>query len=432
MTTFAPPAGPVTGALPLPVRRRPGFSLEGPFYTSAEIFAEDIDRVFSSQWIFAGTEAEIPRTGDYLTVTFGHQSVIVIRDGDDVRAMHNVCRHRGTRLLDETCGTVGNIVCGYHKWTYRTNGELMFAPAQPPNFDKTCFALRSVHVRSLDGLIFICLAADPPADIDTVAGLVSPYLAPHGLKNAKVAARSEIVEHGNWKLVMENNRECYHCDNHPELICTFFPTYGYEPDEIPPNLLPAYDRFLAAENDLHAKCDAAGLPYEAIEELDGRDVGFRIQRESLDGAGESFSADGSAVCRRSLGGFTDKRLGRLSMHVQPNFWSHVLSDHAVVFSVLPLTVSTTVVRTTWLVDAEAEEGIDYDLDELTTVWNHTNEQDGEIVARAQLGVSSPAYEPGPYAPSEYQVEKFCSWYIDAMNAGEPRPEPAGRSTGESG
>ena len=100
------------------------------------------------------------------------------------------------------------------------------------------------------------------------------------------------------------------------------------------------------------------------------------------------------------------------MHPQPNAWFHVLADHAVTFSVLPLSADRTLVRTTWLVHEDAEEGADYDLDTLTHVWRETNEQDSVFCARAQLGVSSPAYEPGPYAPSEYQVDAFSTWYVE--------------------
>ncbi len=395
--------------------RVPGRPLESPFYTSREVFDLDLSAVFGRSWIFAATEAEIPEPGDYVTVEVGTWSVIIVRDDDEqVRAWHNVCRHRGARILDEPAGSVGTIVCGYHKWTYGVDGALVHAGQQPPSFDRSCFGLKPVHVRSVAGLIHICLADEPPADFADVAARLEPYLLPHRLREAKVAARVDIVEQGNWKLVMENNRECYHCDGHPELSCSLFPTYGYDEADVPPLLRPAFDRYVRAEADLRRTCEQLGLPFARIEELDDRDSGFRIQREPLDGAGESFSADGRVVSRKVLGDLPSPRLGRLSMHHQPNAWIHVLSDHAVTFSVLPLAPDRTLVRTTWLVHPDAVEGEDYDLEALTNVWRRTNEQDGSFVARAQLGVSSPAYEPGPYTLSEYQVEAFCAWYVDRL------------------
>lgn len=396
--------------------RRPGYALEAPFYTDPEVFAADLDAVFARSWIFVAPAARIREPGDYLTLDLGPYSVIVLRDDDEqVRAFHNVCRHRGSRLLTEESGSVGNLVCGYHQWTYGTDGRLLFAGQQAPGFDKSCFGLRSVAVRMLGDLIHICLAPEPPADFEDVVTRVEPYLAPHRLERTKVAAQVDLVEHANWKLVMENNRECYHCEaGHPELTCTFFPTYGYAVDDIPARLLPAHARYLAAEAELEATCEALGAPYAAIEELSGRASGFRIQREALDGAGESYTRDGAAASRRLLGDLTTPRLGRLSLHHQPNSWFHFLADHAVTFAAIPLAVDRTLVRTTWLVHEDAVEGVDYDLDTLTEVWRATNEQDGVLVGRAQAGVSSPAYEPGPYAPSEYQVDALVTWYTERL------------------
>lgn len=391
--------------------RRAGYSLTAPFYLSQDIFDVDVTAVFAAQWIFAGTIAEIPEAGDFITVEIGPYSIIVVHDDDGVRAMHNVCRHRGARVLLESRGSVGNIVCGYHRWTYGTDGALLHAPDQPVGFDRTCFGLKSVHVRVVEGLILVCLADDPPADVDDVTHRIAPYFTAHQLDRMKVAAQDDVVEEGNWKLVMENNRECYHCEaNHPELTRTFFPTYGYAADAIPPRLSAAHERYLAAGIELEMACRQRGMPFAAIEELT-RPVGFWILREPLDGVGESYTRDGSAACRRLVGDLDTPRLGRLTLHLQPNAWMHFLADHAVTFSVLPVGPDRTLVRTTWLVHHDAVEGVDYDLETLTDVWRHTNDQDRALVNRAQRGIASPAYSPGPYAPNESYVDAFVTWYV---------------------
>lgn len=401
----------------LVARRLVGRSLEAPFYTSRDFFDLDVSAIFAKHWIFVANDAELPEPGDYVTIAVGSYSVIVVRDDDEnVRAFHNVCRHRGARILEETRGSVGNIVCGYHKWTYGVDGTLLHADSQARDFDPTCFGLKAVHVRCIASLIFICLAPEPPDDFADVAARIEPYVAPHRLGEAKVAAQIDLIEEGNWKLTMENNRECYHCDGHPELLCSLFPVYGYAEEDIPPRLRPAYERYQQADADMRRTYDELALPYKAIEELDTRTTGFRIQREPLDLAGESFTPDGKAACKRLLADFPTPRLGRLSLHMQPNAWFHFLGDHAVTFSVIPVAPDNTLLRTTWLVHRDAVEGVDYDLGTLTKVWQATNEQDGGFVARAQRGVSSPAYEPGPYAPSEYQVEAFCNWYITRLEA----------------
>jgi Rieske 2Fe-2S family protein len=408
------PAADVGG---LVARRPAGQSLEAPFYVGEEFFGLDIEAVFARHWLFVAAEAELPEPGDYVTVNVGPYSVIVVRDDDEaVQAYHNVCRHRGARILNEERGSVGNIVCGYHRWTYGVDGRLLHAESQVPGFDPSCFGLRSVHVRSVAGLVFICLAEEPPADFDEVAARIAPYIEPHNLRQAKVATQIDLVENGNWKLTMENNRECYHCGGHPELQCSLFPIYGYAEEDIPPVLRPAYERYLKADAEARGTYESLGLPYEAIEELDTRTTGFRIQREPLDLAGESFTEDGTAACRRLLADFPTGRLGRLSLHMQPNAWFHFMADHAITFSVIPLAPDRTLVRTTWLVHPDAVEGVDYDLDTLTRVWTATNDQDAVFVARAQQGVTSPAYLPGPYSPTEYQVEAFVNWYVTRLRA----------------
>ncbi|WP_020500634.1 aromatic ring-hydroxylating oxygenase subunit alpha [Sciscionella marina] len=398
-------------------RRKKGHSLPAEFYTSPEIFHADIEAIFARHWLLATTEAEIPEPGDFVTVEIGPYSVIVLRDDDEqVRAMHNVCRHRGARILTESSGSVGNIVCGYHKWTYRTDGSLLHAVSPPPGFDPGCFGLKPVAVQVAGGFVFCCLAEHPPEDFAEVAAIIERYAAPHRLDRATVIEQIDLVERGNWKLVMENNRECYHCDGHPELSCSLFPTYGYTDEEVPATLRAAFDRYVAADTALRDTCDSLGLAHRLIEQLSGRVSGFRVQREPMDGAGESFSSDGRVICTKLLGDIGEPRLGRFSLHLQPNVWLHVCSDHAVTFSAVPLSAGETLVRTTWLVHEDAVEGRDFDRQQLTEVWRRTNEQDAGFVERAQLGVRSPAYVPGPYTTSEYQVDQFCDWYLDRLGA----------------
>lgn len=395
----------------------PGGPLVGDFYTSNQVFDHDLEVIFGRHWFFATTEAHVREAGDYITLDFGPISLLVLRDDDEqVQAFHNVCRHRGAKILSDEQGVVGNLVCGYHYWTYSTGGKLLHAPGAEDDFDPACFALKNVAVKVVGGLIYLCLASDPPTDINSMAERIEPYLQGHQLARTKVAAQQDIIETGNWKLVMENNRECYHCEGHPELSSTFFLTYGLADDEVPTRLRPAHDRYLLAESELELACSQRGLRFERIEELVEPATAFRIQREALDGVGESFSLDGRLLCQRLMGDLDMPRLGRLSMHLQPNAWFHFMSDHAVTFAVFPLGPDRTLVRTTWLVHEEAVEGVDYDIDTLTYVWRETNAQDSEFVARAQRGVSSPAYQPGPYMRSEYQVEAFVRWYLRRLEA----------------
>jgi Rieske 2Fe-2S family protein len=311
---------------------------------------------------------------------------------------------------------LGNLVCPYHQWTYDLTGTLIHATNMNPGFDPTCHSLKPVHVRSLEGLIFICLSSDPPDDFDEMAQVVGPYLAPHQLRDCKVAKQIDIIEEGNWKLTMENNRECYHCGGHPELLRSLFHFFGFDETDILDSDQYEYERFKTALAEYQAIWTSFNLPYEAVELLDERPTGFRIERLALHDKAESYTMDTRVASKRLLGTFNSPRLGGLHFHTQPNSWHHFLSDHAVTFSVLPLRADRTLLRTTWLVHKDAVEGIDYDVENLTHVWKATNDQDGAFVGYCQHGATSSAYEPGPYSTVEYQVNKFCNWYIKRLSA----------------
>jgi Rieske 2Fe-2S family protein len=403
------------------LQRRPGHSLDAPFYTTESVFKADMALIFARHWIFVGQEPDVPEPGDVMALHIGEAPIVVLRDDDGVvRAFHNVCRHRGAQLLPEGKGQVGNLVCRYHTWTYGLDGRLLFADHMGDEFDSACRGLKPVALRSIAGLLFVCLADNPPADIEAMAAEMTPYLAPHDLRNTKIAKQVDLIEQGNWKLSLENNRECYHCSaNHPELTIPLFSYgFGFAPESLDEGELALAARYDGMVTSLHAGWEAAGLPSRRIEKLTGRATGFRTERLPLDQAGESHTMDTRVACRRLLGNFNDARLGGLSFWTQPNSWHHFMSDHAVTFACLPLSADKTLLRTTWLVHKDAVEGVDYDLDNLTSVWDATNRQDAALVEITQAGVRSPAYEPGPYSPhTEGLVEQFCEWYVERMRAG---------------
>ncbi|WP_019970313.1 aromatic ring-hydroxylating dioxygenase subunit alpha [Mycobacterium sp. 141] len=405
-------------AAELVARRVPGYTLETPFYASHEIFDLDIELIFGRHWIFVAAEAEIPEEGDYVTVEIGDESVIIVRDDDmNVNAFRNVCRHRGARLLDGRCGAVGNIVCPYHQWTYGTNGALRFAENQGECFDKVKFGLRPVHVRAIAGLVFICLAEEAPGDIEDFAAAVEPYLTPFDLRGAKVAHQTSIIEDGNWKLTMENNRECHHCEaNHPELLGAYFPFHRFDESRIPARQKPVFERYQAANAALAAARDAIGFPSKHIRELDARVTAFMVDHMPLQGNGASYGDDGAPLSTKLMGAIVDPIFGDFHIHTQPNGWFHMLGDCAVVFSALPVAPDKTLVRTTWLVHPDAVEGTDYDVDKLTFVWERTNAEDCSLVERTQRGVTDPGYLPGPYGVVEDDVDAFVTWYIKRLGA----------------
>jgi Rieske 2Fe-2S family protein len=400
-------------------RRQPGRTLEAPFYNNAAIFNTDIDVIFGRHWIYVGVEPDVAQPGDCMAVDIGHHALIVTRtSAGDLHAFHNVCRHRGARLLNEPKANFGNIVCPYHQWTYGLDGELLYAAHMPDSFDASGHGLRKIHVRSLAGLIFVCLAEAPPSDFSAMAEELEPYIAPHDIAGCKLAYAEDIVEPGNWKLTMENNRECYHCSGaHPELTRSIFAEgFGFAP--VGAEAEAQAERFKTLVGASHADWEHRGLPSREIDHLDDRVTGYRTERLPLEDAGESETLDTRIACKRLLGDLSEKRLGALSLWTQPNSWHHFMSDHIVTFAVFPLTPETTLLRTKWLVHKDAVEGQDYDVGNLTAVWRATNRQDSALVAKAAAGTRCSGYQPGPYSPgTETLVEKFCAWYVDRLTAG---------------
>lgn len=399
------------------LRRRQGYSLEAPFYQSKEVFDLDMKAIFGRHWIFVGVEPDIPEPGDYFTVPLGRASVVVVRDDDmSIRAFQNVCRHRGARLCDGHKGSVGNIVCPYHQWTYDLTGKLIFTEHMGEDFDRSQFSLNMVHVGNVAGLIFICLADEPPADFEQMRAEMEPYITPHRISDCKVAFEEDLIENGNWKLTMENNRECYHCKaNHPELTISLYEFgFGYQPSPENAADVQAFKDLTKSE---HARWESCGLPSVEREFLDSRVTAYRTERLPLDKAGESQTMNSKVACEKLLGDLTLRNLGGLSFWTQPNSWHHFMSDHIVTFSVLPIDAEHTLLRTKWLVHKDAVEGRDYDPKALSEVWHATNKQDGALVQRTHLGAQCPGYKPGPYSPfTEELVEKFISWYFKRLRA----------------
>ena len=400
-------------------RRRPGHSLERAFYTDADVLDLDFRRIFYRRWLFAVPACEVPRPGDFATLQIGAYPVVVVRGADgEVRAFHNSCRHRGSRLCSASRGTAPKLVCPYHQWTYELDGRLLFARDMGADFDPAAHGLKGVHCADVGGLVFVCVADEAPP-IEPFAAAARPFLAPHDLANAKVAFESTIVEEGNWKLVLENNRECYHCSgSHPALCRTF--------SDDPRLTAPDGEDGATGEVEAHrARCEAAGLPSRFTIADDDQ---WRFARVPLLRAAKSFTMSGAPAVSRRLGSVPFDDAGTLLAFHYPNTWNHFLADHAVVFRVLPLAPDRTEVTTKWLVHRDAREGVDYDVERLVEVWRATNDEDRRVVEENQRGVASPAYEPGPYSPlHEHGVVQFVDWYCAALEDGPraPRLEAVG-------
>ncbi|PKG98875.1 SRPBCC family protein [Paraglaciecola sp. MB-3u-78] len=385
-----------------------GFSLPRKFYTDQHYFDLEMEQIFQKEWLFVGLTCEIPAKGNFITLQIGSSPITIVRgDQGQIRAFHNVCRHRGSKLCLAKQGKVAKLVCSYHQWTYELDGNLLYAGTNMgSDFDKSKFSLHPINCRTAGGYMYVSLS-DNPTNIDAYFDDLQRYLEPYDLDNAKVAVQSTIVEEANWKLVIENNRECYHCDgSHPELLTSLL---EWDDTEDP----RASDEFRALVASKQAIWEAEGIPYKHVSH--GHGLRNRIVRMPLKDGTVAMTQDGRAACSKLMGRIKNPDLGSMRILHLPNSWCHAQGDHIVVFEVRPLGPQLTEVITKWVVNKEAVEGVDYNIDRLTYVWNATNSQDRNLVENNQRGVNSIAYQPGPYSETyEFGVINFIDWFSHSM------------------
>ncbi|MBL9215337.1 MAG: aromatic ring-hydroxylating dioxygenase subunit alpha [Opitutaceae bacterium] len=392
---------------------RPGYSLARAFYEDPAVYAADLDRVFLRTWHYAGHASQCATPGSFFLDEFAGDSIIVVRGRDErIRAFHNVCRHRGSRLATEASGCVRALTCPYHAWTFGLDGRLLSAPAMGDDFDPAGFGLKECAVRVIDGLILVC-PGTPLDPLDDFARDLEPFIRPSRLEQTKVAATLRWPTKANWKLVMENFAECYHCGPaHPE-YCSVM-AHARKDTTGNPTLTEQYNRF---EDEWTARMRAQGKITGGVNRLE--DLGYQIVRFPVGEGRLSQTREGRAVAPL-LGDYREYDGGVTGVGLRPSFNLYVDNDHAVILSFVPHGPLLTDTVITWLVRADAQEGRDYQVDDVTWLWRVTTDQDKRIVEDNQAGVSSRAYEPGPYSPKvEVGPPRFHRWYFRQLAEGVP-------------
>jgi Rieske 2Fe-2S family protein len=398
-------------------RRRPGYALPGEMYSSDAVYHAELERIWRRGWLFVGHTCEVREPGEYFTFAMDADTLIVIRDDDgEIHALWNVCRHRGSEICTEPQGRVGRLVCPYHQWTYGRDGSLASCRGMQENVDKSQLGLLRAHVQVLEGMIFVSLASNPP-DFSEAAAEIGPFARPQCLSRAKAAKIVDYNVAANWKLVWENNRECYHCNvNHPQYIKANFD--HYDADDMNERIQARVDQVVARSE---AKWAAAGLAVShrrsGMTEFPDveRNCWYAANRTPLVEGYVSETMDGRQAAPL-MGDYTDPDVGTLRIRTLPNMWNHSSCDHAVTTRLLPAGRQSTQVRVTWLVDENAVEGRDYQLEDIMPFWQLTSEQDWALCELAQRGVNSSGYVPGPYSTyKEYNVDAFVRWCLHQLS-----------------
>ena len=392
-------------------RQKPGFTLEQPFYRDPEIFGRDMARVVAKAWLYVAHVSEFPERGDFLLYRIGEESIILVRGLDrEIRAFFNVCRHRGSHVCLEERGNVRrSLTCPYHAWVYDLEGRLIRARGMGEDFDKSAFGLHPCQARVSHGLIFICLAepGDPEvADFDGIANDLDTCATLHRIADTRVVHRETYPTRANWKLVVDNFRECYHCaPAHPEY--TMVNAYVKAHDRDPAG-------YETPTRVWEEKTRALGHP---VGRSNG-DHGDRRQpigywRQPIREGFVTLSEDGRPIAPL-LGCLEHWDGGETAFTFGPLSYAYLCADHLCMFRFTPVSPELSEVVVTWHVRADAEEGRDYDLERLKWMWDATTIEDTKIIIDNQKGVNSSRYRPGPYAPLESYSAAFTRWYLERL------------------
>ncbi|PYJ00205.1 MAG: (2Fe-2S)-binding protein [Verrucomicrobia bacterium] len=371
-------------------------TLQQRYFLSPDIFAEELEKIFARQWVLVGHQSQLGEAGNYFIAEVAGESLILASDQrSTIRGFYNVCRHRGSRLLEDQNGNAAAIQCPYHAWTYGLDGRLLGVPhmSDVPGFNKTDYSLHPVNLALWEGFIFVNLAdastrlrrsTARQAERDGYTSL-EKWFAPlagkfsrWNLPALRSAKRVEYDVRGNWKLIFENYSECYHCLGvHPEL-----------------SKISPYD---SAENDLTEGPFLGGF--------------MRIAK------GKSLTMSGNAC---ALGIADKEEEGEEAKHrvfyysIFPNMLLSLHPDYVMVHQLWPQSPERTLILCDWFFHQEAFGRDDFNPDDAIQFWDMVNRQDWHVCELSQQGISSRAYEPGPYSARESIPAAWDEYYLRKM------------------
>lgn len=363
-------------------------SLSSAAYRSQELFEWERDEIFSRGWICLGRTNDLLAPGQLRALEHGTETLLLARASDGtVKGFSNVCRHRGHPLV-----AVGEpidarlIRCPYHAWSYRFDGSLRAAPTltQSPDFDPSEWPLSSVRIGEWLGWLFLDLSgtADP---LPETFGNLSDQLSPYEPERLVRVARHSYEVASNWKLIVENYHECYHCTSiHPELCQVTPPDSG---EDIAPTGLWC-----------------------------GGTMVLKDHAVTMSLTGESFG-----VNFRNLLPGRDRNV--LYLGVWPNLLISPHPDYVMTHRMVPLGPGRTFVECDWLFPPEALELEAFDPGYAVEFWDITNREDWTACENVQRGTANRGFSPGPLSPWESTIYQFLNMVGQAYR-GEKVAPPA--------
>jgi len=355
-------------------------SLPSDYYRTTEILAQEKEKIFCREWFCAARQEQLPAPGDVLVLNILGESILVVRTKEgEIRAHYNVCRHRGSRLLPEPGESVASdiklnggvlgangIRCPYHLWTYGLDGKLLSAPyaKEAEGFCKADFSLYPVGVELWGGFIFLNLTPEAAAregkSLLTTFGEPMERVRRYPLRKLRTAKRLVYEVAANWKIILENYNECYHCGAvHPELC----------------DLVPAF-----------RQRGGSGLEWErGIPHKDGA---------------VTFTWTGKTNRSPFPGLDEHEKIRHKGELIYPNLLLSLACDHVAAFTIWPKSPNHTTVICDFLFHPEEMAKPDFAPNDAIDFWDLVNRQDWEICKRVQQGTEARVHEFGFYAPME--------------------------------
>lgn len=352
--------------------------LPGWCYTDPTFHRREIERVFSRSWVCVGRENALPDSGDYRTVELGGTKVILIRGQDGrLRALNNVCRHRGMVLLKGS-GQVNGILCPFHSWGYGLDGSLRGAPNmdRTEGFDKREYGLAEFEIAIWQGFIFVRLEPGGPAFEDTV-GELGTLLDCYDLPNMRIGGSREFTVNCNWKLFIEVFMEDYHL------------------------------------NAVHKNSIAGTYASHAPEVADGVNGDFVTIWDTHEGT-SALLTDERHKALPPIAGLKPNELGTRYVLLYPSFAFACTIDCMWFFEIYPDGPSKTNVVMTMLVPPSTLARPDFEakFEAYRTRWKVSMDEDIVVLERQQDGMETGRYRPGRFSHLEPCVSKLASWLVE--------------------
>ncbi|HJO05116.1 MAG TPA: aromatic ring-hydroxylating dioxygenase subunit alpha [Acidobacteriota bacterium] len=339
--------------------------LPGEAYTSSELLAWELEHIYAGTWVCVGRTLDLPEAGAQLGVAIGATQVLLTRAEDgEVRGFFNVCSHRGHELIG--CGEARNagvVKCPYHAWTFGLEGTLANPRhCEEASFDPADFGLVPVSIDEWGGWLFVNVSGSAAGLAAYTGERLDTAMAAYGADQLVEAARDDYVVNANWKLIIENYHECYHCALiHPEL-----------------------SRVSPADSGYLWHPDGAWVG-------GSMDIASGVETMSLTG-------ESGAAPLPGLGGAQLRQV--LYLELFPSLLISAHPDYIMTHTFQPLATDRTRVECRWLFAPDTVNREDFDPAYARDFWHLTNQQDWAVCEGAQRGMDTGAYRAGPLSDDE--------------------------------